>query len=143
MLTLRSFLRAVPGVILVVAYSNHRWTLAAERLGDRCGSSPLPLALLAAGPGVKIVSQGVERVGPHRLVFRDPFVEVSEALGIEFVDALLGADRDLDELRLSQDLQVPRDTGLREAREPRGDFTRVSAPAREEVEDRPARRVRD
>src|SRR5712691_9641443 len=103
MLALRSFLRAVPGVILVVAYSKHRWTLAPGRFENRCGSLLLPLALLTAGPGVEIASQGVQRVGPHRLVFRDPFVEVGEALGIEFVDALLGTDGDLDELRLPQD----------------------------------------
>src|SRR5256714_3893259 len=83
-------------------------------------SSFLPPSLFTGGPGVEVAFQGLERVGPHRLVFRDPLVELGEALGFDRVDPLLRAVGDIDELGLTEHPQVRRDPRLREAREPRG-----------------------
>src|SRR5688572_25095960 len=67
-------------------------------------SSFLSLRSLARRPGVNVAFQGVQRVGPHRLVFRDPFVEFGETLRLECVDSLLRMDRDLDEPCLAEHL---------------------------------------
>src|SRR5439155_5301114 len=99
-------------------------------------SSLLPLGLLTDRPRIEVACQGVQRVGPHRLVLRDPLVKVSETLRVDRVDALLGPDRDLDELRLSEDPQVPRYPGLREARELGGDSLCIAGTPCEQVEER-------
>src|SRR6266566_8862122 len=93
-------------------------------------SSFLPPSLFTGGPGVEVVFHGLERVGPHRLVFRDPLVELGEALGLDRVDPLLRADGDMDELGVTEYLQVLRDPRLREARKPRGDSPCGPASAR-------------
>src|SRR2546421_556394 len=93
-------------------------------------SSFLPPSLFTGGPGVEVAFQGLERVGPHRLVLRDPLVELGEALGFDRVDPLLRADGDIDELGLTEHLQVLRDPRLREARKPRGDSSGGPASAR-------------
>src|SRR3989442_1387706 len=124
-------------VIVVEAYSTRRYRLASLGL-PRLGivpSSLLPLGLLTDRPRVKVACQRVQRVGPHRLVLRDPLVQVGETLRVDRVDALLGPDRDLDELRLSEDPQVPRYAGLREARELGGDAPCIAGTPREQVED--------
>src|SRR6266550_6680023 len=104
-------------------------------------SSFLPPSLFTGGPGVKVPFQGLERVGPHRLILRDPFVELGEALRLDRVNPLLRADGDIDELGVTEHLQVLRDTRLGEARKPRGDSPGGPASARKKVQDRPAGRV--
>src|SRR6267143_3900261 len=88
-------------------------------------SSLLPLRLFARCPRVEIAFQRFERVGPHRLVLRNPFIEFGEALGVELVDALLRVDRDVDEACVAEYLQVSRDARLAEARELGRDRSRV------------------
>src|SRR5438445_11336444 len=82
-------------------------------------SSLLPPRLFTGGPGVEVAFQGLERVRPHRLIFRDPLVELREALGLDRVDPLLRADGDIDELGVTEYPQVLRDPRLGEARKPR------------------------
>src|SRR5438445_3553145 len=108
MSSLGSLLLRLRPVIVGGASSTHRRLLA---------SSLLPLGLLSDRPRVQVPSEGVERVGPDCLVLRDPLIQVGEAFGVQRVDALLSLDRDLDQLRLPQDLEVARDAGLRKSPE--------------------------
>src|SRR5207249_9198652 len=57
-----------------------------ERYGS---SSLLPLRPLTDRPGMEIPFQGLERVGPHRLVRRDPLVQVRQSLRFQLLDTLL------------------------------------------------------
>src|SRR5207247_1481656 len=67
---------------------------------------------------------------PPRLIFRDPLVELREALGLDRVDPLLRADGDIDELGVTEYPQVLRDPRLGEARKPRDDGPGGPASAR-------------
>src|SRR2546422_791756 len=60
--------------------------------------------------------------------------KVSVPVRVERVEALLGPARGLHELRLSEDPEVPRYAGLREAWELGGDASRISGTPREQVE---------
>src|SRR2546427_5868457 len=106
-------------------------------------SSLLPLRLLTDRPGIEIPFQGLERVGPHRLVLRDPLVEFRQSLRFQLVDPLLRIHFDIHEPRLAEDLEVAGHGGLREVPEPGGDIACLPAAGRKKVEDRAARRVRD
>src|SRR3989449_5377497 len=106
-------------------------------------SSLLPLRLLTDRPGIEIAVQGLERVGPHRLVLRDPLVELRESFRFQLVDPLLRVHFDIHEPRLAEDLEVAGHGGLREVVEPGGDLARLPPAGRKKVEDRAARRVRD
>src|SRR5207244_421018 len=117
-------------VIPSQALSKHRSYLPSGCFRGARSSSFLPPCLFTGGPGVEIVFQGLERVGPHRLVFRDPLVELGEALRLDRVDPLLRADGDVDELGVTEYLQVPRDPRLREARKPSGNSPGGPASAR-------------
>src|SRR2546422_226359 len=59
------------------------------------------------------------RIGCRML--RDPLIALGEALRLDRVDPLLRADGDIDELGVTEHLQVLRDPRLGEARKPRGD----------------------
>src|SRR5881409_485557 len=106
-------------------------------------SSLLPLRLLADRPGIEIPFQGLERVGPHRLVLRDPLVEFRESLRFQLVDPLLRVHFDIHEPRLAEDLEVAGHGGLCEVPEPGGDIACLPAAGCKKVEDRAARWVRD
>src|SRR5881409_2699302 len=106
-------------------------------------SSLLPLRLLTDRPGIEIPFQGLEGIGPHRLVLRDPLVEFRESLRFQLVDPLLRIHLDIHEARLAEDLEVAGHGGLREVPEPGGDIACLPAAGRKKVEDRTARRVRD
>src|SRR5205823_5857351 len=93
-----SGLLALRAVIPSEALSNHRSHLPSGCFRGACLSSLLPPSLFTGGPGVEVALQGLERVGPHRLIFRDPLVELGEALGLDRVDPLLRAAGDFDEL---------------------------------------------
>src|SRR5207249_2573580 len=79
---------------------------------------------------IEVAFQGLERVRPHRLIFRDALVELREALGLDRVDPLLRADGDIDELGVTEYPQVLRDPRLREARKPRNNGPGGPASAR-------------
>src|SRR5436309_855846 len=121
----------------------------ASRAGTQCpfegygSSSLLPLRLLTDRPGIEIPFQGLERVGPHRLVLRDPLVEFRQSLRFQLVDPLLRMHFDTHEPRLAEDLEVTGHGGLREVPEPGGDIACLPAAGCKKVEDRAARRVRD
>src|SRR3989449_6473095 len=85
-------------------------------------SSLLPLRLLTDRPGIEIAVQGLERVGPHRLVLRDPLVEFRESFRFQLVDPLLRIHFDIHEPRLAEDLEVARYGGLRGGTGPCGDI---------------------
>src|SRR2546422_2448494 len=106
-------------------------------------SSLLPLRLLTDRPGIEIPFQGLERVGPHRLVLRDPLVEFCQSLRLQLVDPLLRVHFDIHEPRLAEGLEVAGHGGLREVPEPGGEIACLPAAGRKKVEDRAARRVRD
>src|SRR5438094_550153 len=76
-------------------------------------SSLLPLRLLTDRPGIEIPFQGLERVGPHGLVLRDPLVEFRQSLRFQLVDPLLRIHFDIHEPRLAEDLEVTGHGGLR------------------------------
>src|SRR6267143_900444 len=118
-----------------------RGNLAA--IGESRSSSFLPLQLLTCGPSVEIAFEGLERVGPHCLVLRDPLVEFRESLRSQLVDPLLRVHFDIHEPCLAEHLEVARYGGLREVLELRRDVACDPAPACEKVEDRPTGRVRD
>src|SRR5256886_3707432 len=105
-------------------------------------SSLLPLRLLTDRPGIEIPFQGLERVGPHRLVLRDPPVEFRQSLPFQLVDPLLRIHFDIHEPPLAEDLEVAGHGGLREVPGPGGDIARLPAAGRQKVEDRTAPRVR-
>src|SRR5207247_10908546 len=84
-----SGLLALRAVIPNEALSNHRSHLPSGCFRGACLSSLLPPRLFTGGPGVEVAFQGLERVRPHRLIFRDPLVELREALGLDRVDPLL------------------------------------------------------
>src|SRR5437867_8064046 len=86
-----SGLLALRAVIPSEALSNHRSHLPLGCFRGACLSSLLPPSLFTGGPGVEVAFQGLERVRPHRLIFRDPLVELREALGLDRVDPLLRA----------------------------------------------------
>ena len=74
---------------------------------------------------------------PHVAVVRDPVVDILEGTGIELVEAI-ASDLDLgDELRLSQDAQVPRDRGAAD-REIARDAADRLASLPQKREDRPS-----
>src|SRR5437762_12516759 len=137
-----SGLLALRAVIPSEALSNHRSHLPLGCFRVACLSSLLPPSLFTGGPGVEVAFQGLERVRPHRLIFRDPLVELREALGLDRVDPLLRADGDIDELGVTEYPQVLRDFRLREARKPRNNGPGGPASARKYVQDRPACPVR-
>src|SRR5207247_7136829 len=137
-----SGLLALRAVIPNEALSNHRSHLPSGCFRGACLSSLLPPRLFTGGPGVEVAFQGLERVRPHRLIFRDPLVELREALGLDRVDPLLRADGDIDELGVTEYPQVLRDPRLGEARKPRDDGPGGAASARKEVQDRPTCPVR-
>src|SRR5437773_2902361 len=114
-----SGLLALRAVIPNEALSSHRSHLPSGCFRGACLSSLLPPRLFTGGPGVEVAFQGLERVRPHRLIFRDPLVELREALGLDRVDPLLRADGDIDELGVTGYPQVLRDRRLRWARKPR------------------------
>src|SRR5437867_6844092 len=121
----------------------------ASRAGTLCpfegsgSSSLLPLRLLTDRPGIEKPLQGLERVGPHRLVLRDPLVEFRESLRFQLIDPLLRVHFDIHEARLAEDLEVTGHGGLREVLEPGGDIACLPTAGCEKVEDCAARRVRD
>src|SRR5438105_3727524 len=98
--------------------------------GGARSSLLLPPSLFTGGPGVEVAFQCLERVRPHRLIFRDPLVELGEALGLDRIDPLLRADGDIDELGVTEYLQVLRNPRLSEARKPRDDSPGGPASAR-------------
>src|SRR2546426_989949 len=106
-------------------------------------SSLLPFRLLPAPPAMEIPSQGLGRVGPHRLLLRDPLVEFRQSLRFQLVDPLLRVHFDIHEPRLAEDLEVAGHGGLCEVPEPGGDIACLPAAGCKKVEDRAARRVRD
>src|SRR2546430_3820288 len=106
-------------------------------------SSLLPPRPLTDRPGIEIPFQGLERVGPHRLVLRDPLVEFCESLRFQLVDPLLRMHFDIHEPRLAEDLEVAGHGGLREVPEPGGDIACLPAAGRKKVQDRTARRGPD
>src|SRR3989441_8923141 len=106
-------------------------------------SSLLPLRLLTDRSGIEIPLEGLECVGPHRLVLRDPLVEFRESLWFQLVDPLLRIHFDIHEPRLAEDLEVAGHGGLCEAPEPGGDVASFPTASCKKVEDRPARRIRD
>src|SRR5436190_1079480 len=110
-----SGLLALRAVIPNEALSNHRSHLPSGCFRGACLSSLLPPRLFTGGPGVEVAFQGLERVRPHRLIFRDPLVELREALGLDRVDPLLRADGDIDELGVTEHPQVLRDPRRGEA----------------------------
>src|SRR2546426_11411404 len=105
----------------------------ASRAGTLCpfegsgSSSLLPLRLLTDRPGIEKPLQGLERVGPHRLVLRDPLVEFRESLRFQLIDPLLRVHFDIHEPRLAEDLEVAGHGGPREGPEPAGDVPGLSA----------------
>src|SRR3989441_4736299 len=96
-----------------------------------------------ASPGFDIPFKGLGRVGPHRLVLRDPLVEFRESFRFQLVDPLLRVHFDIHEPRLAENLEVARYGGLREGPGPGGDIACFPTAGCKEVEDRAARRVRD
>src|SRR2546425_3164777 len=98
---------------------------------------------LRARLGVEVAFECVQGFRPHRLVLCDPLVEFLEPPWVQLVDPPLRVHFDVHEPRVAEHLEVARHRGLRESREPRRDIARVPAASREEVEDRPTRRVRD
>src|SRR5207244_8134206 len=121
--------------------ASRSWTL--DPLEGSRSSSLLPLRLLMDRPGIEIPLQGLEGVGPHRLVLGDPLVEFRESLRSQLVDPLLRIHFDIHEPRLAEDLEVAGDGGLREVPEPGGDITCLPTAGCKQVEDRAARRVCD
>src|SRR2546425_9754289 len=103
-------------------------------------SSLFPLRPLTDRPGIEIPFQGLECVGPHRLVLRDPLVEFRESLRFQLVDPLLRMHLDVHEPRLAENLEVPGYGGLREVPELCGDVACLPAAGCQEVEDPAARR---
>src|SRR6266550_9448327 len=93
-----SGLLARRAVIPSEALSNHRSHRPSGCFRGSRSSSFLPPSRLTGGPGVEVVFQRLERVGPHRLILRDPLIELGEALRLDRVDPLLRADGDIDEL---------------------------------------------
>src|SRR3989441_2583303 len=114
-----------------------------DRFEGSRSSSLLPLRLLTDRSGVEIPLEGLECVGPHRLVLRDPLVEFRESLWFQLVDPLLRIHFDIHEPRLAEDLEVAGEGGLREVPEPGGDIACLPPAGRKKVEDRATRRVRD
>src|SRR2546426_465984 len=106
-------------------------------------SSLLPLRLLTDRPGIEIPFQGLERVGPHGLVLRDPLVEFRQSLRFQLVDPLLRIHFDIHEPRLAEDLEVAGHGGLREGPGPGGDIACPPPAGRKKGEDRAARWGRD
>src|SRR5438132_14383577 len=86
-----SGLLALRAVIPNEALSNHRSHLPSGCFRGACLSSLLPPRLFTGGPGVVVAFQGLERARPYRLIFRDPLVELREALALVGVDPLLRA----------------------------------------------------
>src|SRR5207249_3135121 len=121
--------------------ASRSWTL--DPLEGSRSSSLLPLRLLMDRPGIEIPLQGLEGVGPPRLVLGDPLVEFRESLRSQLVDPLLRIHFDIHEPRLAEDLEVAGDGGLREVPEPGGDIACLPTAGCKQVEDRAARRVRD
>src|SRR3989442_808616 len=93
-------------------------------------------------PGIEIPFQGLERVGPHRLVLRDPLVEFRESFRFQLADPLLRVHFDIHEPRLAENLEVARYGGLREVPEPGGDIACFPTAGCKEVEDRAAADLR-
>src|SRR3989442_2911349 len=105
-------------------------------------SSLLPLRLLTDRSGIEIPLEGLECVGPHRLVLRDPLVEFRESLWFQLVDPLLRIHFDIHEPRLAEDLEVAGHGGLREVSEPGGGIACLPADRRQKVSDTTQRTVR-
>src|SRR2546426_478853 len=121
----------------------------ASRAATRCpferygSSSLLPPRPLTDRPGIEIPSQGLERVGPHRLVLRAPLVEFRQSLRFQLVDPLLRMHFDIHEPRLAEDLEVAGHGGLREVPEPGGGIACLPAAGCKKAEGRAARAVRE
>src|SRR3989454_7146598 len=107
--------------------------------GERSSRS-LPLR---ARLRIEVALERVQRFWPQGLVLRDPLVEVRESVRVQLIDPLLSVHFDVHEPRVAEDLEVTGHGGLREVPEPRRDVACFPTAGREEVEDRPARRVRD
>src|SRR5438445_10313989 len=67
--------------------ASRSWTL--DPLEGSRSSSLLPLRLLMDRPGIEIPLQGLEGVGPHRLVLGDPLVEFRVSLRSHLLDTVL------------------------------------------------------
>src|SRR5438132_803308 len=128
----------IQALILGGAYSRHRSRTRQGGsplvLGSN-SSSFLPLRFLSRAPRTQVPFEGRERVGPHRLVLRDPLVEFGHSFGLDRVDSFLRPNGHVDEARFAQHTEVFRVARMVNAREIRSDCDRRSRASLTRVED--------